>query len=371
MNTILVINPGSNTCKYALFYGGQLFLTTTTEETDVADYIDSFKTFVTEVKEFLQTKRTTLDAIAVRVLAPGSRFQKHQYINDVFITLLKDRELSAPLHIPKVLPLIKAAKEEFIGIKLIAVSDSVFHSTLPRVAREYSLSPAETNKLDLHRFGYHGLSVSSVVNRSHALLGEQPERLVVCHVGGGVSVTAVKSGVSVETSGGYGPVSGLPMGSRAGDIDAGALIELMEKTNLRPKEASLYLHHSGGLMGLGGGSDIRSLLDKKAHGDNTANFALEHFSYHFQKAIAGSVVALEGIDALVFTGTAAVRSSELRLLLCNRLKYLNILIDEDKNNVAVGKAGILHPSGALVKVAVMPCEEMWEMAKAADAVLDS
>ncbi len=369
MHTILVINPGSTSVKYALFCDGQLFFSTTIDGEGRGDRSASFAVLVTEVKEFLRSKNRTLDAIAIRVLAPGTRFQRHQVIDQVFLTLLKDRELSAPLHIPKVLHAVKAAKEAFVGVPLYAVSDSTFHATMPPVAREYSLSHEETARLDIHRFGYHGLSVSSVVHRAHALLGEKSERLIVCHVGGGVSVTAVKSGISIETTGGFGPVSGLPMGSRAGDIDAGVLLEVMEKTNLRPKDASLYLHHSGGLTGLGGNEDIRLLLDKKAHGDVASKFALEHFSYHFQKAVGSAAVALEGVDALIFTGTAVVRSAELRALLTNRLAHLGIVLDMDKNDVVVGKAGILHPSGQDVKVGVMPSEEMWEMAKAVESVI--
>lgn len=369
MNTIFVINPGSTSTKYALFCEGQLFFTRSVADEDKHDNVATFSTIVTEVKEFLHSKGTALDAVAIRILAPGTRFQSHQVIDHVFLTLLKDRELTAPLHIPKALQAVKAAKEAFVGVPLYAVSDSAFHATLPVVAREYSLPQEETNRLDIHRFGYHGLSVSSVVHRAHALLGENAERLIVCHVGGGVSVTAVKSGVSIETTGGFGPVSGLPMGSRAGDVDAGALLEVMEKSNFRPKEASLYLQHSGGLTGLAGDGDIRMLLDKKAHGDSAAQFALEHFSYHFQKAIGSAAVALGGVDALIFTGTAAVRSAELRLLLTSRLDHLGIALDEDKNDVVVGKAGTLHQSRRAVKVGVMPSEEMWEMAKAVESLI--
>jgi acetate kinase len=182
-------------------------------------------------------------------------------------------------------------------------------------------------------------------------------------------VTAVYRGKSIETTGGFGPVSGLPMGSRAGEIDAGALLELMEKTNLRPKEASLYLQHSGGLRGLGGDDDIRTLLDKKAHGDKAACLALEHFSYHLQKAIAAATISLCGVDAIVFTGTAAVRSAELRRMIMARLEHLGITLDEDKNDVLVGKSGVIHQSGAIVKVAVMPSEEMLVMLNAATVFL--
>jgi len=233
---------------------------------------------------------------------------------------------------------------------------------MPPKARTYTILKSDAELYDIYRFGYHGLSVSSVVRKIHPLIGMEPDRMIVCHIGSGTSVTAVKQGKSVETTMGFSPTSGLPMSSRAGDIDGSALVELMRAKNLKTMDAGVYLNTNGGLAALSGESDIRVLLDKKSQNDPGATLALEVFAYHLQRAIAGQTVALGGLDVLVLTATASVRSPELRSLVLNGLKHLGIEISPDRNEVLLGKDGVISLRNSPVKVVVMRTDEMGEMA---------
>ncbi|MEN9920487.1 MAG: acetate kinase [Candidatus Parcubacteria bacterium] len=388
MGITLVVNPGSSSKKYALYKEGQVVLELAFEGSDAGyevciqkkdgqqtcESVDTgaFKTALERVakavREYCLAEKVKLGAIAVRVVAPGTTFQKHALVDDVYLALLRDQEHSAPLHIPIILSEIQLCREQFPGTPIVAASDSAFHSSLPTVAREFSINREDAATLDVHRFGYHGLSVASIVNHIHSIIGQDPVRLIVCHVGSGVSVTAVKSGASVETSMGYSPVSGVPMGTRASDIDTGALLEIIRRKDMSAAAAAVYVHKSGGLAGLAGDGDIRRLLDRRAKGDMSATMALDLFTYRIQKEIAAATVSLQGVDVLVLTGTAALRSSELRTLITNHLSYLGVDIDTNRNDVLVGKEGVVSTHNAKVKVVVMRTDEMREMAHIAEAL---
>lgn len=387
MGTTLVVDPGSSSRKYALYNDGQSVLELRFEKTDngfelcsqlpgvqqiceaikESQFLSSFDQVAEAVNAHLMRilAGKKLDLIAIRIVAPGSFFQHHTEVNDEYIQKLQKRESSAPLHIPVILKELNLIRKHFPQVKIIAASDSAFHSEIPLKAREYSISKEDANQFDIHRFGYHGLSIASVVRRIHSLIGIDPERLIVCHIGNGVSVTAVKNGKSVETSMGFSPTSGLPMGSRAGDMDAAALLELMRVKNLKPAEAELYLNTNGGLAGIAQDSDIRRLLDRRAQNDATANHALSVFAYNIQKTVAAQTVALGGLDVLVLTATAAVRSSELRSLILNDLAHLGIHISKDRNDLLIGKEGVISVRNSEIKVVVMKTDEMGEIAQVA------
>lgn len=382
MKNVLVINPGSSSKKYALYQGTKLALDIRFEETnggfemcsiqadrqqtseavDQTTFDSAFKRVAEAVKASLEESQQTLAAIVVRMVAPGTVFQRHQTLDRELIQKLEQHQSSAPLHVPTILQDVRFAAEAFPEAKMIAASDSAFHATMPTTAREFSIDRSDASTHDIHRFGYHGLSVASTIRRIHPVTGLNPEKVIVCHIGGGVSVTAVRDGQSIDTTLGYSPTSGLPMGSRAGELDPGALLELIRAKNLKPSEAAMYIHTKGGLAGLSGESDIRRLLDLRSKGDLLAKETLSHFVYHIQKAIVSMTVPLEGLDMVVLTGTAASRSSELRSLIFNGLKHLGIQIDNDRNNTLFSSDGVLSAAASDIKVVVMRTDEMGEMA---------
>lgn len=390
MATTLVVNPGSSSRKYALYQNGQVVLEVRFEDTNSgfemcsqttgtqqicesvkkSDFSESFDRVAEVVDSYLFRggKNKKLDAVVIRVVAPGTFFQKHAIINDAYVEELKKKASMAPLHVPVILREVSFARKRYKQAQIIAASDSAFHSDIPPRAREYSIAIDDINQFDIHRFGYHGLSVASIVRRIHPLIGQQPERLIVCHIGSGTSVSAVKNGKSVETTMGFAPATGLPMGSRAGEIDSAALLELMRVKHWRPADAEMYLNTSGGLAGIAKEGDIRRLLDRRAQNDPVATHALDVFSYHIQKAIAAQTVALGGLDVIVFTATAAVRSSELRSLILQGLSHLGVQVSKDRNDLLVGKDGVISVRNSAVKVVVMRTDEMGEMAYVADSI---
>lgn len=386
MATTLVINPGSASKKYALYTDRLPALQFRFERTasgfevcthagdgiqecagiSLEEYQSSFTHVATDIKKYLETNKLTLDSIAIRVVAPGNIFQEHCIIDEGFVSELRQTEMSMPQHVPFILQELQNVKREFPDKKVIAVSDSAFHTSLPEKARDFSIDRSDAETYGIYRFGYHGLSVASVLRRIHPVTGTNPNRVIVCHVGGAVSVTAVQDGKSVDTSMGYSPSSGLPMGSQAGDIDPGGLLHLMRAKNLKVSEAEMYIHTKGGLYGMAETSDMRHLLDRRVKGDAIARQSIELFVYQIQKAIAASTVALGGVDMLVLTGTVCSRSSELRKMLVEGLAHLGMSIDDNRNNALVGQDGVCSAQKSLVKVVTIRTDEMGEMAQAVD-----
>ncbi len=389
MGTTLVVNPGSSSKKYALYKNGEPVLEMHFEETNTGfevcaqrsgtqqtcsaineqDFSSAFTKMAEMVAAYLAEATVTLDTVVVRIVSPGTFFQTHRIIDDEFIRLLRTKESAVPLHIPAILREIQYIKQTFGAVTLVGASDSALHGQMPARAREFSIDTVDAAALDIYRFGYHGLSVASVIRRIHAHIGQDPVRMIVCHIGGGTSVTAVSKGVSVDTSMGFSPTSGIPTGSRASDLDPGALLECMRAKNFRAVEADMYINTRGGLLGSGGDSDIRRLLDKRIKGDVRATQALDMYVYHIQKAIAAQSVALGGIDVLALTGTAAVRSTELRAMIIERLTHLGINVNEERNDALVGKEGVISQRNSPVKVVVMRTDEMGEMAQAAESLM--
>jgi len=247
---------------------------------------------------------------------------------------------------------------------IVGVSDSAFHITKPDYAWNYGLPLHDADRLDIKRFGYHGLSVASVV-RTLQVAGKLTPRLLVCHVGSGVSVTAVHNGKSVDTTMGYTPLEGAIMATRSGSIDVAAAHELKRALGFDDAQLEAYLNKHGGLRGLGGSSDLRELLAREADGDHYAHLAIQTYVFSLQKSIGAMAAVLGGADALVFTGTAGERSAPLRHRLANRLQYLDFFVNHQANTAIAGdeKAPALISELALSKpIFVVPTNEAAEMA---------
>lgn len=379
----LVINPGSSSKKFALYSDtvrlvdayieqdpkGFLMCVTEAEKKNCLtipkeNYHNCLSDFLELVyKSDLVHKEQKIKRVAIRVVAPGSYFQKHRKIDEEFMKKLKAASLRAPLHIPHTIKEIEAAQQILPEAEIIGISDSAFHATMPLVSRNYSLPEGEMAELDIHRFGYHGISVSSVVRKMNAVLGHVPEKVVLCHIGSGVSVTALREGKSVDTSMGFAPGSGLIMSSRAGDVDSGALLAFMQMRNLKPKDVEVYLQSAGGLKAIAGDADLRLLLERKARGDVDATKALSAFVYQLQKTIGAYAAVLGGIDAIVLTATASERSPALRDLLLKPLQFLGFGLDTYLNSTYVNSDGLISSKDSKVKVAVIKTNEADEMVR--------
>ena len=384
MDTTLVVNPGSASRKYELYQGERRALlvsvehigdgfgkctqiNTTQQQCETIDahaYNASLDEVVkTAIERKVISGGKDITRVGVRVVAPGTYFAEHRPITHGYIEKLKQSREAAPLHIPHVLDEIEALARALPHAHVVGVSDSAFHTTIPDYARTYSILDEDTKALGLYRFGYHGLSVASVVRAATRMNGSFPARAVVCHVGSGVSVTTLRDGKSVDSTMGFSPVSGLMMNTRAGDIDPGALLYLMERKGMNPNAALSYLNSSGGFEGLLGYSDLRIAFEHMKRGDKAATTAVRMYVHRIRKALGAAIATLGGIDLLILTATAVERNATLRELICTDLEGLGILFDTEANEHHAGDAGWLHPRGSCTQILVVHTEEMREMTR--------
>jgi acetate kinase len=285
-------------------------------------------------------------AVGHRVVHGGERFTEPTLIdNDVLADLTELIEL-APLHNAPAVEAIKVARAALPDAAHIAVFDTSFHKTLPDVARTYLL-PARFRARGIRRYGFHGLSVQWVAERVAV------PRLVVCHLGGGSSVTAVRDGRSVDTTMGFTPLEGVPMATRAGPLDPGSLLYLLRHGVLLD-ELDHALEHESGLTALGGTGDVATL---EADTSAEARLALDIYSYRIAQAVAAMAVALGGVDALALTAGIGEHSSALRSAICRRLDFLGISVDEPLNKRVTGADTKISATSSSVPVYVIPARE--------------
>jgi acetate kinase len=262
------------------------------------------------------------------------------------------------------------AGKVFGGQKIVGVSDSVFHNTLSDKAKYYAIPIADSRKLGLQKFGYHGISIQSVISQTIKRLGHLPSKTIICHLGGGASVTAIKDGQSVETSMGLTPLDGLVLATRVGEIDPGAVIYLADKLKLSTRKLEEYFNNNCGLLGLSGKSeDIRELIKHEKEGHKDSALALEIYTHRLKKYIGSAAAVLGGIDLLIFAGTVGERSFIMRGRICDGLQFLGIELDMEKNNQSDGIETELSLAQSKAKILVMKTDEMEEIAHEALATL--
>jgi acetate kinase len=267
----------------------------------------------------------------------------------------------APLHNTPALEAIRQARAQLPDVPHVAVFDSAFHATIPEEAATYALPARARDEWGIRRFGFHGLSVQWASEQVPV------PRLVVCHLGGGCSVSAVRDGRSVDTTMGFTPLEGVPMATRAGSIDPGALLYLL-RHQLTLDELDRMLEHESGLAGLSGLSgDVEELERSEEPG---AKLALAVFAYRVATAVGALAVALDGLEALVFTAGIGEHSSRVRAAVCARLGFLGVKIDEEANERAEPDVTI-SPEGASPKVVVLRAGEDLVAARAARELLSS
>ena len=353
MKKYLIVNIGSTSRRYAIYSDDHELFSSHLSKKE--------KIFISDLlfaEELIQDK-SDISAIGIRVVAPGVYFLKNRVINKRYLTELRKVESSAPLHITPVLEEIRRLKKEFPETKLIGVSDSRFHKDFPDKARTYGLPYKIAEKYDLHRYGYHGISFESVVDKLRQQ-GPLPKKLIICHLGGGSSVTAVNNGKSVDTTMGFTPLEGLPGGTRVGDIGPGAVIYLSEKLKTSCKKLEHFLNTECGFKGLGGSQDMMILLELEKSKDKKkakkANLAIELFIYKIRKYIGAFTATLDGLDMLVFTGVMGEESNIIRRRICTGLDHLGINLSQKLNKEI--QQGIISPKASKVKVAIVLSSEM-------------
>ena len=347
----LIINAGSATYKYSLFAGEEkvlhalyqkksqnefeLYIEKVKIRLSKAQYENSLSDFLKrrELKKYFDHNK--LNAIGFRVVHGGAIFRQTSKVSKSVLNKLKQLDDLAPLHNPFARKLIEQSEKILPNVEKYLIFDTAFHSTIPEKNWRYAIPKRIADKNNLRRYGFHGTVYSSIVEqlRSQKRL---PKKLIVCHLGGGCSVTAIKDGTSIDTSMGFTPLEGLVMATRAGDIDPGLIIYLQKKLKLSLGELLKLLNNESGLKGLAGSRDMRDVL-KKAKNNADAKLALEIFCSRAAKYIASYIVSLGGIDQIIFSGGIGENSPEVREKICEYLKPFGVKINPRKNNKS--KAG--------------------------------
>lgn len=307
-----------------------------------------------------------IDAVGHRVVHGGEKFASSVVITDEIVKAIEECNDLAPLHNPANLIGINSCKEIMPGVPMVAVFDTAFHQTMPKKAFLYGLPYEYYEKYKVRRYGFHGTSHDFVSNRSAEILGKKREdmNIVVCHLGNGASVSAVKKGKSVDTSMGLTPLEGLIMGTRSGDIDPAIITYLAEKENVNAKEVIDICNKKSGMLGLSNGisSDFRDLAKAEENGNEYAKDALETYAYRVAKYIGAYAIGMQGLDAVVFTAGVGENNIALRAKICQYLSIFDTKIDDVKNNVR-GEEAIISTDDSKVKVLVVPTNEELAIAR--------
>ena len=379
---VLVFNAGSSSLKFALMRPGsgerlmggigerlgtpeaslrvQWFPAAATEERVPAGTHRAVTTRVLDHMAEAGHADVELLGAGHRVVHGGERFTSSIRVDDAVIAALRSFDHLAPLHNPANLAGIEAVRAALPGLPQVAVFDTAFHQTMPAHAFRYAVPEEWYVRHGVRRYGFHGTSHRFVSEQAASMLGRPlgELRLVTAHLGNGCSATAVRDGVSVDTTMGLTPLEGLVMGTRSGDIDPGLIGYLAGRTGMNIDEITQALNVDSGLQGLSGvGNDMRTVAEAAADGNERARLALDVFVYRLSKAIAALVVGLQRLDALVFTGGIGENSAVVRSLVLSRLGFLGLAEDVEANAEHGRHTGGRISLGGPVLALVVPTDE--------------
>ncbi|MCI2107020.1 MAG: acetate kinase [Intestinimonas sp.] len=300
-----------------------------------------------------------IDAVGHRVVHGGEAFNKSVLITEDVMKTVEECIPLAPLHNPANITGIRACQKVMPGVPMVAVFDTAFHQTMPAKAYMYALPYEYYEKDKVRRYGFHGTSHKYVAARAAAMLGKKPEelKLISCHLGNGSSITAVDGGKSVDTSMGFTPLAGLPMGTRSGDLDAGILQYVMNKYSLSINDMLDILNKKSGVLGVSGvSSDFRDLESAGKEGNDRAALSVEMFNYGVKKLIGAYAAAMGGVDAIIFTAGVGENSVSQRLAIASGLEFMGVKMDAAANDVR-GKEAVISAADSKVKVLLIPTNE--------------
>ena len=314
-----------------------------------------------------------IDAVGHRVVHAGEKFASSVLITQEVKEALRECIELAPLHNPPNITGIEACEALMPHVKHVGVFDTAFHQTMPAMTYLYGLPYEYYQKYGMRRYGFHGTSHKYVTSRAAEMLGKDVSEtnVITCHLGNGASITAVKNGLSFDTSMGFTPLEGLVMGTRCGDIDPAIVPFLMEKEGLDVDGVNVVMNKKSGVLGISGVSnDFRVLEDAAHEGNLRAQAALNIFAYRVRKYIGAYVAAIDGADAIVFTAGIGENSPHIRQLVCDSLTYLGIEIDPALNNMRGKEIDITTPDSK-VRVLVIPTNEELMIARDTKSIIEN
>ena len=326
---------------------------------------------LTDPKNGVVKSLDEIEAVGHRVVHGMEDFSESVLITPDVIKKVKEAYSVAPLHNPANVTGIEAVESLIPGVPQVAVFDTAFHQTMPAKAYMYALPFDLYEKYGVRRYGFHGTSHRYVSRRACEFLGlpYEKQRIITCHIGNGGSITAIRDGVSVDTSMGLTPTEGLMMGTRSGDVDPGALIYIMERENLDAAGLSKLVNKQSGVLGVSGkSSDMRDIEEAILKGDDKAKLALEMYEYRIIKYIGAYVAVLGGVDVIVFTGGVGENQIRTREAICRQFEYLGVTFDAEANKVR-GQEIEISGKDSKVHVVVIPTDEELMIAQDTAAIV--
>jgi len=360
---VLVVNAGSSSLKLSLLAGDD----TVIGQQDLPVSGGQFEP--SAVAAVLgRLGGDTAEAVGHRIVHGGRQFTEPVRLDAAVRKKLEDLVDLAPLHQPKSLAGVDAVSTVLPGVPAIACFDTAFHAGMPAAAATYAIPPEWRKRWELRKYGFHGLSHGYATRRAGELLGHVPARLVVCHLGSGASLAAVRDGRSVDTTMGFTPLDGLVMGTRSGAIDPGLVLWLADHAGTPPAELAATLDNRSGLLGLAGTADMREVLARAAQQDGAADLALQVYLHRLRALIGSMAAALGGLDTLVFTGGVGENAPEIRARAVAGLGFLGVAVDANRNAAAHGDTDITAP-GAAVRAFVVAAREDLEIARQVREIL--
>lgn len=398
---VLVINCGSSSLKYQLFdmdteamiakgncerigvdgkIGGSTADGRKFEyEVEFKNHTEAFlevKKVLTEGEAKVIDSLNEISAIGHRIVQGGALFNESVLVTDEVIEGIRSLCDLAPLHNPAHIQGIEACRSVF-GTELpqVVVFDNAFHSTMPPEAYIFPVPYEYYEKYQIRRYGFHGTSHRFVSARCAEVMGKNIEdlKIVTCHLGNGSSITAVKGGKCIDTSMGLTPLDGFIMGTRCGAVDPSVITYLQQKEGWTPEETDTILNKKSGVLGISGvGSDDRDVSAAEANGNERAHLARSIQKYQVRKLIGSYVAAMDGVDAIVFTGGIGENTLDLRADVCKNLSYLGVELDEAANEIMRrGKEGEISTANSKVKVYVLPTNEELVIARDTKSIVEA
>jgi acetate kinase len=360
---VLALNSGSSSLKFGLYRvdqaGAQRLFGANVSTADHADGIARVASLLGE------SDTPPPDAIGHRVVHGGPALREHRRIDDAVLHQLQAAVPFAPLHTPAALAVIRFAQAHYPGLPQAACFDTQFHAGLPDVARVLPVA-RELQSEGIQRYGFHGLSLESIVQQ---LGPDLPERLVIAHLGNGASITAVKAGRSIDTSMGLTPSGGVIMGTRSGDLDPGVLVVLLREKKWDAARLEALVDHQAGLLGISGVSSDMRRLRAAAASNPDARLAIEMFCASVRKQIAAMITVLDGVDMLAFTGGIGENDALVRTEICKGLSWMGVTLDASRNGTAGHPPGAIHDGASRCRVHVLASQEDEQIARHTWALL--
>ncbi len=382
MDKILVLNSGSSSLKYQLFnVDGDKYEVVAKglaerigidgsfvsikigdgdkviKEVALASHQEAIKEVFDLLLQGPLTSLKELSGVGHRIVHGGEYFDRSVLVTDEVIDRIAELCTLAPLHNPAALLGIKAVKSLLPDVPQVVAFDTAFHQTMQPEAYMYALPKEQYTKYKIRRYGAHGTSHQFVAREANKLIGNpEHSKIITCHIGNGASITAVKDGKCMDTSMGFTPLAGVVMGTRSGDVDPFVPLYIMKSQNKTIEEVDNLLNKQSGMFGLCGYSDNRDVETRYFAGEHDAIVAMQVYCYSIVKYIGAYTASMGGVDAIVFTGGVGENGSEVRKLVCERLAFMGIELDEEANKLR-GKTVEISKPGSKVRVFIIPTNE--------------